>query len=135
MNDILKFDKPGKSFEEALLLGNGFLGAAVYGGIKTERYSLNEATLWSGYPHRSVLPTCKEAYFKARELCQKGEIAEATRLLEENFQGDFSQVYLPFCNFFIESPLESAEEYSRSLDMSKGVCRVEYKNQNAYILR
>ncbi len=56
MNDMLRFDSPAKYFEESFLLGNGFLGSAVYGGTALERYSLNEGTLWSGYPQSADNP-------------------------------------------------------------------------------
>lgn len=135
MNDILRFDKPAKCFEESLLLGNGFLGAAVYGGTETERYSLNESSLWSGYPKYSVLPNSKEAFEKAKELAANGKNSEAVALLEENFQGDYSQVYLPLCNLFIESGIKNFKEYSRTLDMSKGICTVSFKDKNQFVLR
>ena len=46
----LKYDRPAKYFEEALVIGNGTLGAIVYGDEFGERLSLNEITLWSGEP-------------------------------------------------------------------------------------
>ena len=50
MKNVLYYKKPARLFEEALPLGNGRLGATVFGGIKKERIALNEDTLWSCYP-------------------------------------------------------------------------------------
>ena len=50
MVNKLFYTKKAKAFEEALPVGNGRLGAMVFGNLKTERIALNEDTLWSGYP-------------------------------------------------------------------------------------
>ena len=50
MENMLYYKKSAKYFEEALPLGNGRMGAMVFGGTKTERIALNEDSLWSGYP-------------------------------------------------------------------------------------
>ncbi len=49
-SDLLRYDKPASFFEDALPIGNGRIGGMVYGGISKDRISLNEATLWAGYP-------------------------------------------------------------------------------------
>ena len=50
MKNILFYKKKASAWEEALPVGNGRLGAMVFGNLKTERIALNEDTLWSGYP-------------------------------------------------------------------------------------
>ena len=50
MKDKMMYHKPAQCFEEALPIGNGRLGAMIYGGTLQERISLNEDTFWSGYP-------------------------------------------------------------------------------------
>ena len=52
MNKTLKYISPAKSFTEALPLGNGSLGAMVYGGVPEEKITLNYDTFWSGTGHR-----------------------------------------------------------------------------------
>ena len=52
MNKTLKYISPAKSFTEALPLGNGSLGAMVYGGVPDEKITLNYDTFWSGTGHR-----------------------------------------------------------------------------------
>ena len=54
-NDLtLRYDRPAQFFEEALVIGNGNIGATVYGGINRERISLNDITLWTGEPETGV---------------------------------------------------------------------------------
>ncbi|MDE6324667.1 MAG: glycoside hydrolase family 95 protein, partial [Duncaniella sp.] len=54
-NDMtLKYDRPADFFEESLLIGNGNLGAVIYSGIKQDRLSLNDITLWTGEPESGV---------------------------------------------------------------------------------
>ena len=50
----LRYDRPADFFEEALVIGNGRLGAIVYGGTKQDRISLNDITLWTGEPDKKV---------------------------------------------------------------------------------
>lgn len=50
----LKYNFPAKYFEETLVIGNGNLGAVIYGGIVRDRMSLNDITLWTGGPDTTV---------------------------------------------------------------------------------
>ena len=59
--NTLWYRRPAACFNEALPLGNGRLGACVYGGVKAARFSLNEDTLWSGYPCSSQ-ESCAAVY-------------------------------------------------------------------------
>lgn len=60
----LKYDRPAEHFEETLILGNGTLGASVYGGVEHEKISLNDITLWTGEPELEVVEP--EAYPQRR---------------------------------------------------------------------
>ena len=99
--DFIWYDKPAKVFEDALPLGNGRIGAIVYGGIEKERISLNEATLWAGYPvdpnmnpaAKNYLPLIREALFA--EDYKKAD--SLTRFI----QGKFSSSYAPLGNLFM----------------------------------
>ena len=75
-NDLtLKYDRPAEFFEETLVIGNGNLGAIIYGGIKEDRLSLNDITLWTGEPETAVttpdaykaIPQIRAALDRARE--------------------------------------------------------------------
>ncbi|MBE6761570.1 MAG: glycoside hydrolase family 95 protein [Ruminococcaceae bacterium] len=135
MNKMLKFGTPATCFEESLLLGNGFLGAAVYGGVGTERYSMNEATLWTGFPMEAENPKAKEALKKAREFIKTGNFAEAVNCIEQGFSGTFSQVYLPLCSLYIENGIEQFDTYNRTLDMETGVLKVDYTSGEQKVSR
>ena len=85
---MLWYKQPAENFNEALPIGNGRIGACVYGGINEETISLNEDTLWSGYPKEILKENYPDIYKKAAELVNCGKKTEAQRLLEENF-GDY----------------------------------------------
>ncbi len=65
-NLVLKYDRPATFFEEALVIGNGNLGAVVYGTPAGERLSLNDLTLWTGEPESGV--TTPDAYTAIPEI-------------------------------------------------------------------
>lgn len=66
MENMLYYKKSAKYFEEALPLGNGRMGAMVFGGTKTERIALNEDSLWSGYPKDNNNKSAHEYLEKVR---------------------------------------------------------------------
>ena len=85
MESLLKYSKPAQYFEEALPIGNGQLGAMVYGKTKVERISLNHDTLWSGKPGDTFVEGAYESNEKAKKLVNEGKKYEAQREIEENF--------------------------------------------------
>jgi len=116
------------TWNEALPLGNGRLGAMVYGGARQERICLNEDTLWSGYPMFHDNPEAAESYKKARALAMQGRNAEAQEEIEQHFEALWSQVYLALGD--ISLTMEHAGEpagYRRALDMATGLHAVEYE--------
>ena len=74
---ILHYTAPAKQWNEALPLGNGRIGAMIYGGTEKEILCMNEDTVWSGYPKTPVKEGAKEAYEKAQKLALEGKNAEA----------------------------------------------------------
>lgn len=81
----LWFDLPAASFNESLPLGNGRLGAMVFGGIDEERVVLNESSVWSGSPQDSDRPDAHAALPEIRRLLLEGKNAEAENLVNANF--------------------------------------------------
>ena len=77
----LWYRKPATQFEEATPIGNGRLGAMIYGGLEQERLSLNEDTLWAGSPYDPVNPEAREALPEVRRLIFAGQYAEAQDLV------------------------------------------------------
>src|SRR5690349_12537555 len=77
----LWYDKPsGTTWENALPIGNGRLGAMVYGNVSEEIIQLNEHTVWSGSPNRNDNPLAKDSLARIRELIYQGKHKEAERL-------------------------------------------------------
>ena len=126
MENKLNYSSPARYFEEALPLGNGTLGAMVYGRCEKERISLNHDTLWSGKPCCLQRESAVSAYRKAQALALEGNLPEAEKVLEQDFTADYGQSYLPVGNLWIETAGGSVSDYCRSLDMENGVVRVSY---------
>ena len=70
---VLWYDKPAGNWLEALPVGNGHLGAMVFGGVEEEELQLNDDTFWAGSPHNNDMPQARERLDEVRELIFKGE--------------------------------------------------------------
>ena len=81
----LFYEEAAKNWNEALPLGNGFLGAMVFGGTGIERLSLNEDSLWYGGFKNRVNPDARESIPKIRELLEEDKLDEAQILADETF--------------------------------------------------
>ena len=132
---ILHYDRPATFFEEALPLGNGRLGALVYGGTEEERISLNDITLWTGEPDRGEkqydLLTGVGADAAAtipliREALEREDYAAADRL-QKLVQGHYSESYQPLGTLSIRhDKTGEITEYRRQLDLSSAVAKTSY---------
>ena len=130
-NHNLWYRESARNWNEALPLGNGRLGAMVYGGAKEEKICLNEDTLWSGVPSFYENPSAYDALQAARALTVQGKYAQAQKELEQHFTALWSQVYLPLGEIRLSmGHEENIRNYRRSLDLSTGVHRVEYTAGN-----
>lgn len=88
MNKIC-FREEAKDWNEALPIGNGFLGAMVFGKIGTERLQINEDSVWTGSFMERVNPDARENYPKVRELLLNGEIEQAELLAERSMYATY----------------------------------------------
>lgn len=79
----LQYDKPANVWTEGLPIGNGRLGGMIFGGVEQEKISLNEDTLWSGYPKEGNNPGAKNVLPKVRQLIQEYRYVEADTLTRE----------------------------------------------------
>lgn len=118
---ILKYYEQAKNFNEALPIGNGTLGAMVYGSLPIEKLTLNHDTLWSGSPHTYVREGAREAYIRACKKTDEGDLFEAERIIEEEFTGPFTDSYLPLGTLYYELKDDIGKDYVRFLDMSQGI--------------
>ena len=83
----LWYEQSANIWEEALPLGNGRLGAMVYGGIWTEHLQLNEESVWYGAPVDRNNPDALENLAEVRGLLRSGHIKEAERLMRYDMAG------------------------------------------------
>lgn len=128
MKNTLFYKKKAKYFEQALPVGNGRIGAMVFGNMKTERLALNEDTLWSGYPKELNTRDAKNYLDEIRNAIFSGDYATAERIANKDFHGHWCESYLPFGNLIIDFKSSvSKSGYKRMLDISKGIAVTECK--------
>ena len=120
--NTLSYQAPATFWEEALPLGNGRIGAMVYGGVARERIELNEDTLWSGRPGHETGYQIPEQIDAVRQLIRDGRYAEATRQTDEMVGPHDSQSYQMAGNLYLdfgEGP--EAADYTRTLELGDAV--------------
>ena len=136
----LHYDRPATYFEEALPIGNGRLGAMVYGDPVHERLSLNDITLWTGEPDKGpehpdlvtvgLTGDGAEALRAVREALEREDYAAAEQL-QRGLQGHFSESYMPLGNLRIDYDSCAVTDYARTLDLSRAVVTVSYLRDGA----
>lgn len=139
-NQKIRFEEPadtskkgcGASWCEALPIGNGAMGAMIYGGTDREILQLNEDTLWYGGGDRNrVNPEAVHYYRKIRELVEEGRIKEAQRLgkLCMTALPETQRFYTTAGNLFIdfENEKDTVCDYERILNLSEAVADIHYK--------
>jgi alpha-L-fucosidase 2 len=126
----LWYDRPAKVWTEALPIGNGRLGAMVFGGVHEERLALNEGNLWAGAPHNYDSPEALAALPEIRRLIFEGKYHEANDLTNAKLIGrpaaqapyqTLGDLHLSF-----EHPGEPSE-YRRELDLDSAIARTTYR--------
>ena len=135
--DTLKlwYPAPANDWVEALPLGNGRLGAMVFGTVGVERIQLNEDTLWAGAPYERNNPRAKDILPMVRRLLDEERFTDATELSKQ-MQGPFSQPYLCLGNMYITfDGHDDYGEYYRELDIERAVASVRYKSGGAVFTR
>jgi alpha-L-fucosidase 2 len=126
-DSVLWYDQPASSFNEALPLGNGRLGAMVYGGTSREKLSLNEDTIWAGVSAPSPSPEAQKALHETRSAIASGDYERAQHIIEEKILTQCNQPYLPAGDLIIEREnLGTINGYRRSLDLASGITRSEW---------
>ena len=127
-NHQLWYRQSAATWNEALPVGNGRIGAMLFGGAADARIQINEDTLWTGMPMRYENPNAHQALKKARALSLQGDQKGAQDVLEQEFcTGLWSQMYMPLCDLHIRMPAaEHVTDYTRRLDMQRGVHTVRF---------
>ena len=133
----LWYDKPAAEWTEALPIGNGRLGAMIFGGTERERIQFNDNTLFSGRPHDYAHDGAKKHLPVLRQLLFDGKQDEAHELASREFMSVSTrdgrrrirqEKYQPFGDVVLEFPgHDGAAEYRRELDIDRAVASVQYK--------
>ena len=133
----LWYTQPATEWTEALPIGNGRLGAMVYGGIEQEHLQLNEDTLWSGGPHDYDNPDAYQLLATVRGQLEQGEYRAAEATAQKMLgRPKYQQAYLPLGDLFLNFPRgEKPSEYRRELNMQNAVSKVTYRIGNAHFTR
>ena len=130
-NVRLWYNQPAdKWMTQALPIGNGNVGAMIFGGVEKEHIQFNEKSLWSGKPHVDSQPAFRDKMPEVMELLAKGKVVEGNELLEgaETPSREFFGAFQPFGDVFIEfNHKGEVTDYQRELDLSRSLATVSYK--------
>ena len=154
------YNTPASTWNDALPLGNGFMGAMMFGGTALERIQLNEDSVWSGNFRDRTNPDARETLAEVRRLLREGHITEATRLSEMGLAGcpDKQRHYEPLCDLQLYCGAEGDDiclqakrdlsrmpdmrrfdgeyqDYRRELDLTRGIHTLSYKKVDLEIRR
>jgi len=124
----LWYSQPAVVWTEALPVGNGRLGAMVFGGVEKELLQLNEATLWTGGPiYKNVNPESKTYLPLVRQALFNKDYDKATELVK-HMQGLYSESYLPMANLTIAQDFGGKQPaaYNRTLNISDAICTTTF---------
>ncbi|MBK5244224.1 MAG: glycoside hydrolase family 95 protein [Eubacteriaceae bacterium] len=135
--NILWYQQPAKIWEEASPLGNGRLGAMVFGGVADERIQLNESSLWDGY---SLDPndSSSVAYLpQVQKLIFDGKNNEAVALAEKHMMGNPKGVksYQSLGELWLDTPELKASNYVRNLNIGNAIQQTRYSSNGVAFLR
>ena len=125
---VLWYNQPAEFFEESLVLGNGKMGATVFGGVNSDKIYLNDATLWSGEPvHANMNPFAYENLPAIREALNN-ENYKLAEELNKKLQGKNSESFAPLGTLEIKNSHKGkVSNYHRELDISNALSKVSYE--------
>jgi len=126
----LWYQKPAGPWEEALPIGNGRLGAMIFGGVADERIQFNEDTLWTGKPHDYVREGAGNQLGEIRRLLFEGKAEAAVPIIRGKFLSDpvRQKAYQPFGDLRLHFPgHDGATDYRRELDLDSAIASVRYR--------
>lgn len=129
LNNLIKLNKPASIWEEAFPLGNGHIGAMIYGGIEREVIQFNHDTFWSGCVKDETDSSKRENLQMVRNLLFEGKYYEAEKIIAQTMMGTSAECYLPI-GFLNIRNLECGgicRDYERELSLEKAEVNVQYK--------
>ncbi|NMB50889.1 MAG: glycoside hydrolase family 95 protein, partial [Bacteroidales bacterium] len=139
-NMIAWYNKPADQvWHDGLLIGNGYMGANVFGRIQNERIALNESTFWSGRPHDHNDPDAYKYFDQIKELVFAEKFKQAEILVDEHFYGKPTalQAYTPLGDLLLDFKVtgDSIKDYYRELNMETGIVKICYTDGDVKMTR
>ena len=132
----LWYDQPASVWEEALPLGNGRLGAMVFGNPLEELYQLNEETLWSDYPRDWNNPKAVSALPLVRKAVNDGDYVKAREIWKANAQGPYSARFLPLADLKLHMNQQgTVTNLYRDLNLNDAISTVSYEADGVHYIR
>jgi alpha-L-fucosidase 2 len=134
----LWYDRPAAAWIEALPIGNGRLGAMVFGDPSRERFQLNENTVWAGSPYRNDNPKARAALPEVQRLLFSGKYVEARNLVDSAFitKVAHDMPYQTVGNLRLQFPgHEKYTHYRQELDLDEAVVRTAYEVDGVSYMR
>src|SRR5688572_9598196 len=128
-SDLLWYNQPAQEWVEALPVGNGRIGAMIFGGVRKERLQLNEDTLWGGGPYDPVNPEARDALPEVRRLVFNGEYEKATELVTAKVMGKplRQMAYQTIGDLKLAFPnLGDSTAYRRTLDLDGAIATTQF---------
>ena len=128
----LWYRRPAETWNDALPIGNGRLGAMVYGAVGEEKVALNEESLWLGYKRASVVnPKARSGLEKLKPLLFQHRASEAVAVIAEEIMAVPPRIlpYQPLADLVIRSAgISEVSGYRRTLDLAQGIASVVFKS-------
>jgi len=137
---MIWFTSPAETWNEALPVGNGRLGAMVFGGIEKERLQLNEESVWTGAPRWDANPDALKNLPEVRKLLFEGKYSEAEKLAQSGILGSFrrdnASSYQTLGDLTLDyGTVRGVSDYRRELDIGKAISVVTYTSDNVTYIR
>ena len=134
----LWYDKPAANWNEALPVGNGFIGAMIFGNVQNERIQLNESTIWGGGPNNTIDSGAKPYITRVRSLLAGKQYTEAQALANSKLgpKGNSGMPYQLAGDLYISLPgTDSVSDYYRDLDIGNATAVVRYTMNGVHYKR
>jgi alpha-L-fucosidase 2 len=134
------FNKPAETWNDALPVGNGRLGAMVFGGLEKERLQLNEESVWTGAPRWDANPDALKNLPEVRKLLFEGKYGEAEKLAQSGILGSFrrdnASSYQTLGDLTLDfGSLRGVSAYRRELDIGEAISRITYTSDKVTYTR
>ena len=126
-SSVMYMDSPADSWYEGTPVGNGRMGAMIYGGVKVDTIRTNDDTFWSGEPRDLQRPGTHKHLPEIRQLLLEEKTEEAQNLINKHLLGPWNQNYMPLADILLNwSMTGDVSNYRRELDLNRGVLTLTY---------